>query len=144
MKVVPPAMSRLVIVFGWLLLVLSAVTAAGGLAAAARADRRDWSLGSVPWAVLLLVGVGAAVPSLRLFASKAATADVPRTAGDRARDRHVAELGAVAWLLLAAIWLFSAPLATWLAAGTVLSVVAGVACVPPSIELFRAWARLRA
>lgn len=144
MKIAPRAPSRLVIALGWLLLLLSALTAAGGLAAAVQVGRPDRSTGTVPWAVLLLVGVGAAMPSLRLLDATVTMRAVPRTHGDRARDRHLAELGAVAWLLLAAIWLSSAPLATWLAAGAALSIVAGVACIPPSIELFRAWARLRA
>jgi hypothetical protein len=144
MKIAPRASSRLVIALGWLLLLLSALTAAGGLAAAVQVGRPDSSAGTVHWAVLLLVGVGAAIPSLRLLTASAAMRAAPRTDGDRARDRHLAELGAVAWLLLAAIWLSSAPLATWLAAGTALSVFAGLACIPPSIELFRAWARLRA
>ena len=143
MKIAPRASSRLVIALGWLLLLLSALTAAGGLVAAVQFGRPDSSAGTVHWAVLLLVGVGAAIPSLRLLTASAAMRAAPRTDGDRARDRHLAELGAVAWLLLAAIWLSSAPLATWLAAGTALSVFAGLACIPPSIELFREWARLR-
>jgi hypothetical protein len=92
----------------------------------------------------MLVAVGAAAPSVQRLNRRTASPAQVVTAEERLRECRRAERGAVAWVLLAAVWIVGTPLAAWSAPGAALSVLAGVACIPASVVLFRAWARLRA
>lgn len=133
----------LVVILGVLALAVSGFAATRGLFAAGTNPTGPSAIAAL-WNVLMLVAVGAATPSVGLMTRGSASSAAIVTADERRRRCHLAELGAVAWMLLAAVWIFGAPLDAWAAAAPALSLLAGVACIPPSVLLFRAWARLRA
>lgn len=134
--------SMAVVASSVLALGVSGFVAAGGLFAAGADPTGRRPLAAL-WAVLMLVAVVAAAPSLRLIVRGPATPAALVPAEERRRQCRRAEMGAFAWLLLAVVWLAGSPLETWSASGTALSVLAGAACIPASVALFREWARLR-
>ena len=136
MNSVSRSKSTAVLALCLLVLGVSGLSAALGLFAAATAEPPDERRLAAVWAVLMLVAVGAALPSLRLFIRGPALPAAPVAQDERRRQCLRAELGAIAWLLLATAWIVGFPLAAW-------SVLAGAACIPPTVVLFRAWARLR-